>query len=250
MLHMPYRRIAIRWFLRSLNLLLTIVVLVRKSAADSAPHSSPLFEQSRDDDTKWHALAPSLNAYNDVQTLNGKLPRPLDAPISPAEAVLLVDSGYSHTTVTPLVRGRPVQAAIRRLDVGGKLMTNYLKELASIRHYNMMDETYLMNEVKEAISYVSTDFKGDLEGTWKGGLGDEERKNRSNGEVHDSILVDYVLPDYNSRRHGFVRPHDPLAQRASKARKIGSLSGEGGGRTGGAGGGGGVTEGSKSRKIS
>jgi hypothetical protein len=50
-----------------------------------------------------------------------------------------------------------------RLDVGGKLLTNQLKELVSFRQWNMMDETYIMNHVKESCCFISTDFKKDLE---------------------------------------------------------------------------------------
>jgi actin-related protein 6 len=53
-----------------------------------------------------------------------------------------------------------------RIDVGGKLLTNQLKELVSYRQWNMMDETYVMDEVKECCCYVSTDFKRDLELCW------------------------------------------------------------------------------------
>lgn len=42
-------------------------------------------------------------------------------------------------------------------------MTNHLKELVSYRQWNMMDETHIMNEVKEACCYVSQDFSADLE---------------------------------------------------------------------------------------
>src|SRR5436190_22264868 len=108
----------------------------------------------------------------------------------PVETMLLVDSGYSHTTVTPLIRGRPVNAAVRRLDIGGKFLTNFLKELVSIRHYSMMDETYIMNKVKEEVCYVSMDFKNDIERTWKGG----QRDRRSVAETGKDIVVDYILP--------------------------------------------------------
>ena len=50
-----------------------------------------------------------------------------------------------------------------RIDVGGKLLTNHLKEVVSFRQWNMMDETHIMNEVKEACCYVSEDFATDLE---------------------------------------------------------------------------------------
>ena len=36
---------------------------------------------------------------------------------------------------------------MRRLNIGGKLLTNYLKELVSYRQWNMMDEYLLMNQV-------------------------------------------------------------------------------------------------------
>lgn len=134
---------------------------------------------------------------------------------------MVIDSGFSHSTVTPLFNGRPIHQAIRRLDIGGKLLTNHLKELVSIRHYNMLDETHLMNEVKEAICYVSQDFKRDLERVWKGTS--SARKKALDGEKE--IVVDYVLPDYNAHKKGFMRPHDPSA--SAKLRKMGSLAGAG-----------------------
>lgn len=143
----------------------------------------------------------------------------MDAPVAPVEALLLIDSGFSHTIVTPLIHGRPIQLAIRRLDIGGKFLTNYLKELVSIRHYNMMDETHLMSEVKEAVCYVTEDFTGDLERTWKGGVGDQ----RKTKEDRNAIVVDYVLPDYNSHKQGYVRPSDPTL--AARMRKLGLAAG-------------------------
>ena len=164
---------------------------------------------------------PSLTAYHDVQYLYGALPRDQDLAAKPAECLLVVDSGFSHSTVTPLFNGRPIHQAIRRLDIGGKLLTNYLKELVSIRHYNMLDETHLMDEVKGSICYVSQDFRRDLERTWKGTS--SRRKQALDSEKE--IVVDYVLPDYNANRQGFMRPHDPSL--TTKMKKLGSLAGAG-----------------------
>jgi hypothetical protein len=50
-----------------------------------------------------------------------------------------------------------------RIDVGGKLLTNHLKELVSFRQWNMMEETYIVNDVKEKCCYVSTQFSADIE---------------------------------------------------------------------------------------
>ena len=163
-------------------------------------------------------VGPSLNAYNDIPRLFDDPAKDSCLDATPVECLLVIDSGYSHTTVTPLYRGRPIQQAIRRLDIGGKLLTNVLKELVSIRHYNMLDETYIMNEVKEAVSFVSDDFKRDLEKTWKGNA-------RSRKKNDESIAIDYVLPDYNSHKPGFIRPHDPSA--AAKHAKMGGLANPG-----------------------
>jgi actin-related protein 6 len=93
--------------------------------------------------------------------------------------MLIVDSGFSFTHVVPLMEGKVVWSAVkrsvaliypnelyltqRRLDVGGKLLTNQLKELVSFRQWNMMDETYIMNHVKETCCFVTQDFKKELE---------------------------------------------------------------------------------------
>jgi actin-related protein 6 len=128
----------------------------------------------------------------------------------PVECLLLIDTGYSHTTVTPLINGRPIQPAIRRLDIGGKFLTNYLKELISIRHFNVTDEPWLVNEIKEATCFVSQAFAKDLERAWKGGQKDRK-------SIDTSIVVDYVLPDFETRPRGVVKPYDPEAHRKAKS---------------------------------
>ncbi|KAH8598895.1 actin family [Bisporella sp. PMI_857] len=152
------------------------------------------------------APAPIFSAYNDIPSHFFKAP-PRDAtkPLLPAEIILLIDSGYSHTTITPLLQGRPLQSAIRRLDIGGKLMTNYLTRLISLRQYDMRNDIHLVNEIKEATVYVSRDFKADMEATWKGPKGDR----REIYETAGGIAKDYVLPDYHKSSKGYVRDHDP-----------------------------------------
>jgi actin-related protein 6 len=148
---------------------------------------------------------PTLNAWNDLHTLfKDPVTHPLDSPPLPVECCLVIDSGYSHTTVTPVYNGQPLHRAIRRLDIGGKFLTNYLKEIISIRHYNLMDETYLTNEVKETVCFVSDGFSRDLDQTWKGG-GKTKRAKAS----EDGLSVDYFLPDYNGLKAGYMKPHDP-----------------------------------------
>jgi actin-related protein 6 len=47
---------------------------------------------------------------------------------------LLVDSGYSFTHIVPYIRGKKLKQGIIRIDVGGKMLTNHLKEIISYRY--------------------------------------------------------------------------------------------------------------------
>ncbi|KAF5019827.1 hypothetical protein F66182_8196 [Fusarium sp. NRRL 66182] len=139
---------------------------------------------------------------------------------TPAEAVMVIDSGYSHTTVTPLLCGRPLHSAVKRLDVGGKVLTNYLTRLISLRHFDMRNDTCIVNEMKELACYVSADFKADVEKSWKGTRG-ERRPDYLSGA---GIAKDYILPDFHKRLNGTLCDYDP--SRHSKARKMANQSEE------------------------
>lgn len=45
--------------------------------------------------------------------------------------------------------------AVKRVNVGGKLLTNLLKENISFRQVNVQDCTYLVNQIKEKFCYCS-----------------------------------------------------------------------------------------------
>lgn len=67
-----------------------------------------------------------------------------------------------------------------------------------------------MQEIKEDVCFVSQSFTTDLEGTWKGGLKDPR-------DIDPTIVVDYVLPDYEAVKRGFARPHNPKISRKERA---------------------------------
>ena len=163
-------------------------------------------------------VGPSLNAYNDIASLVGDPPTKNSVGGLPVECLLVIDSGFSHSTVTPLYNGRPIHQAIRRLDIGGKFLTNYMKEIVSIRHMDMTAETYLMNQIKEDVCYVSHDFKVDLERTWNETSGQGRKRHGQQG-----LALDYILPDYITHMKGFARPHDPSL--VTKRNKYGAVLG-------------------------
>ncbi|KAK6001813.1 hypothetical protein QM012_002303 [Aureobasidium pullulans] len=152
----------------------------------------------------YRTIGSSLNAYTDTRSLFGDPALAHPSAIQPADALLVVDSGHSHTTVTPLLAGRPIHPAVRRLDVGGKHLNNYLAELISLRHFSLMDEPHIVSQIKEDACYLSQNFAQELEAA----------RNKD-----PSIVVDYVLPDYERYHRGFIRPHD--ASHKAKMERLG-----------------------------
>lgn len=101
---------------------------------------------------------------------------------------LIVDSGYSFTHIVPFVDGYKISTHMKRIDIGGKALTNHLKEIISYRQINVLDETYVINQMKEDCCYISTNFWKDL----------------INAKKNNNLSCDYVLPDFNVYKRGFV----------------------------------------------
>ena len=62
----------------------------------------------------------------------------------------------------PYWKGRKIKEGIIRLDIGGKVLTNYLKETISYRQLNLMDEFRVVDKIKEQSCYCSIDYKNDM----------------------------------------------------------------------------------------
>jgi actin-related protein 6 len=56
----------------------------------------------------------------------------------------------------------PINYAATRVCVGGKLMTNFMKEQISYRQFDMTEETWLVNLIREQLCYVSISFLPEL----------------------------------------------------------------------------------------
>ncbi|KIV81988.1 hypothetical protein PV11_04132 [Exophiala sideris] len=204
------------------------------------PNTMPALQKNADEIImeEWgfggysRVIGPSLNAYNDLHPLYEETSAPTSDSM-PMECLLVIDSGYSHTTITPTFNGRPLHRAIRRLDFGGKHLTNLLKEVISVRHFDLHQDTKIVNDIKEEISFVSTDFRRDLEKTWKGNKNHQTTVHtkvlEGDGAVKveqqiltDDLRVDYILPDGMHILRGFSRPHDPSP--AARKRKQAALA--------------------------
>lgn len=173
----------------------------------------------------------SLNAYNNLHPVFEPSGGSNVDPLSqlPMECLLVIDSGYSQTLVTPVFQGRPLQRAIRRLDFGGKHLTNLMKEVISVRHFDLHQDTKIVNDIKEDVCFVSDQLAIDMERTWKGNKGRQKVSATPNnqatpdGPPDGEVRVDYILPDGIHLLRGFSRPHDPSAA-AAKKRKANAMA--------------------------
>jgi len=108
---------------------------------------------------------------------------------------LVVESGYSFTHIVPYILQKKFKPGILRVNVGGKILTNHLKEVISYRQLHVMEETYVMNQCKEDLCFMSTDF-------------DRDHKIAKMKWPKNTIVRDYILPDYTTVNRGLIRTLD------------------------------------------
>ena len=101
---------------------------------------------------------------------------------------LVVDSGFSSTTIVPIFNDKPVYNAIKRVEISGKLMTNYLKEcLSSTIDLDIRKEFFLANLIKEETCFFSKNFEKDM----------YISKNTEN------YIKNFILPEYRHKPQSF-----------------------------------------------
>lgn len=100
---------------------------------------------------------------------------------------LVIDSGFNCTRVIPVIKGVPYYKATKTLDIGGRFLTGLLKETISFRHYNVMDETILVKNIKEQCCFMPPYSYFD------------SFQNKS------TTRVEYVLPDFQTSFTGYIR---------------------------------------------
>lgn len=189
--------------------------LIMTEAAVSLPQVSAntdqmIFEEYGFKDY-YRCTSGSLVPWNDFDTdFNGSLPQPIStttslnetnnentttndsAPKKPvlSECALVIDTGFHATNVLPTILGEVYWPAAQQISVGGRLLTNYLRETVSFQQFNMMEETFLINTIKERTCFVATDFEADLAKC-------KRYKTAQNKAERDTnpFLINYALPE-------------------------------------------------------
>lgn len=111
---------------------------------------------------------------------------------------LVVDSGFNCTWVIPIIKGVPYYKAVKKMEVGGRFLDGLLKETISFRHYNVMDENILVQNIKEKCLFVSpvSYFES--------------------FRTKEQDAVEYVLPDFKTSFLGFVKEKQNNTNRSDK----------------------------------
>lgn len=102
---------------------------------------------------------------------------------------LVIDSGFNATWVIPIVKGMVYWNGVRKLEIGGRFLSGVMREKVSFRHYNVTDETVLVNNIKESSCFVTMDYNQSLR--------DMKKHAKEN-------VIEYVLPDFNTTTDGYV----------------------------------------------
>jgi actin-related protein len=109
----------------TIGVLFSIFMLVVVAAAGAGPVVMMAMMKCQ-----FFLLAGDLSCYNYKKKNPGSL------------CCLLVDSGYSFTHIVPYIKGKKLKQGIRRIDVGGKMLTNHLKEIISYRYCELSKFTW------------------------------------------------------------------------------------------------------------
>ncbi|KAI0979920.1 hypothetical protein GJ496_003328 [Pomphorhynchus laevis] len=120
---------------------------------------------------------------------------------------MIVESGFSFSHIIPFLNGCAMNDGLLRIQIGGKLLTNYLKEVLSYRQLNVMHETCVVNQLKEDACFVSLDYGSDI--------------SRSRMDGQNGIRAEYLLPDFvNSFTSELLSANKELASDKNYRQKI------------------------------
>lgn len=147
--------------------------------------------------------------YKDTEKLYGALEQKMPENKPYKDYELVIDSGFDATYIIPMVYGHVYWDGVRKLDIGGRFLTGFLRELISFRYYDVTDETILVNNIKEQTCFVPENYMKSLEKLKM----EKELLSRGKVQVLDSsMIVDYVLPDYKTTTTGYLLTNEKRAQ--------------------------------------
>jgi len=112
---------------------------------------------------------------------------------------VVLDSGHSITSTVPIRDGIPIKHQIRRLEIGGHNLTEYLIRQLRYRGHNVESsaDKEVIRRVKEKFCYCSLKYDQDEEAYNR-----PDQLNSNYSKKDDAIAQTYTLPDGSSIKVG------------------------------------------------
>ncbi|KAF3814538.1 hypothetical protein GH733_017696 [Mirounga leonina] len=110
--------------------------------------------------------------------------------------------GYSHENVS-VIPNCQFRSKTARLKTFTANQIDEIKDPSGLfyilpfQKLHVMDETHVINQVKEDVCYVSQDFYRDMDIA------------KLKGE-ENTVMIDYVLPDFSTIKKGFCKPREEM----------------------------------------
>ncbi|EST07983.2 Actin-related protein [Kalmanozyma brasiliensis GHG001] len=171
------------------------------SEDDTHNEQDAAMEHNEPSTSKRPARAPRTATTTTSTTAT--IPRILPPPLP--QSLLVLDLGYSYCHAIPILHGQPHLPSIRRLDLGGKMLINLLKETLSFGQLDMMDESWLTSHIFARVSFVAASVGRRS----SAGLGQRKAAEWSyedllalEREGRGGIGVTWSLPDYGGGDKG------------------------------------------------
>lgn len=165
--------------------------------------------------------------YNTTGSANGNSAEAVSKNYSDFQ--LVIDSGFDSTFIIPIIYGCIYWKGVKKLDIGGRFLSGFLKEVISFRYYNVADETVLINNIKEQSCFVAEDYNksldvlkndkilfeqnrrkrtkngdGDSDSDSDGDDDDDRERHDKDDHVDYSSIIEYVMPDFKTTTNGFI----------------------------------------------
>ncbi|CCH62433.1 hypothetical protein TBLA_0H01460 [Henningerozyma blattae CBS 6284] len=140
-----------------------------------------------DDDDDNNAKFQEQLVTNDLNTYISSEEPSVTKTAEYKDFQLIIDSGFNCTWIIPVIKGIPYYKAIKKMDIGGRFLTGLLKETLSFRHYNVTDETILVNNIKEKCLFVAP------------------KSYAESFKLKNKTAVEYVLPDFHTTFMGYIK---------------------------------------------
>ena len=146
-------------------------------------------------DTAAQILFETFNVpalYNSIQAV-------LSLYASGRTTGVVLDSGDGVSHAVPVYEGFAVPCSIRRVDVAGRDVTEYLQTLLRKAGYvfHTSAEKEVVRLMKESVAYLAVDPRRE-EKEWAAAIGSSSKN------AHAAKSVDYVLPDGNKLKVGSI----------------------------------------------